>query len=380
MSALYIAVDPGFDSVKVVANGKIFKFPFVAEETDERKISDYGIRSDFLLYRNNDGTTYRVGQYARELIFDNKNRQNMDSRMNELYSEKRFISAEFQVGLRTAIGLAITENGLENDPNLEIFLMVALPHSIRQKYSASIKGNSAGEHRFSVQHGKNPPVNYHFTIREDHVFTLSQTISAILGETSDDFGNVDEEKFFYLSNGPTLVIDGGYYTTGLVVVSRGGSVDDDKTESDTEHAMRNVNEALVESIKDKRPDLKHYVLEYLLQTGVKIKYLEDGTAKVLDLPTLRAEKAALVCNSLLRYLDQKYDHLLDINYVLVTGGTGSVFFDQMRDYYTSANILDNSSFLLASSTLGGKEYSIEYAVAIGSYKGLKGKVSLLYGK
>ena len=111
MSALYIAVDPGFDSVKVVANGKIFKFPFVAEETDERKISDYGIRSDFLLYRNNDGTTYRVGQYARELIFDNKNRHNMDSRMNELYSEKRFISAEFQVGLRTAIGLAITENG-----------------------------------------------------------------------------------------------------------------------------------------------------------------------------------------------------------------------------------------------------------------------------
>ena len=173
MSALYIAVDPGFDSVKVVANGKIFKFPFVAEETDERKISDYGIRSDFLLYRNNDGTTYRVGQYARELIFDNKNRQNMDSRMNELYSEKRFISAEFQVGLRTAIGLAITENGLENDPNLEIFLMVALPHSIRQKYSASIKGNSAGEHRFSVQHGKNPPVNYHFTIREDHVFSTN---------------------------------------------------------------------------------------------------------------------------------------------------------------------------------------------------------------
>ena len=66
--------------------------------------------------------------------------------------------------------------------------------------------------------------------------------------------------------------------------------------------------------------------------------------------------------------------------ILVTGGTGSVFFDQMRDYYTSANILDNSSFLLASSTLGGKEYSIEYAVAIGSYKGLKGKVSLLYGE
>lgn len=372
MSTLYIALDPGFDAVKVVANGKMFKFPFVAEETDERKISDYGIRKDFLLYRSEDGTTYRVGQYARELIFDNKNNSAMNARMSEFYSEKRFVSAEFQVGLRTAIGLAITENHLEDDENLEIYLMVALPHSIRQKYAPSIIGNAAGEHQFSIQHGKNPPVNYRFTIREDHVHTVSQTIAAILGETSDDFGNIDEDKFFYLSNGPTLVIDGGYYTTGLVIVSRGGSVDDDKTESDTEHAMRNVNEALAEAIKDKRPDLKHFVLEYMLQTGGKAKYLENGVAKILDLQAIRAEKASEICDSLIRHINQKYNNLLDINYVLVTGGTGSVFFEQMRDYYVNAGILDPSSFLLASSMLKNERHPIEFAVAIGSYKGLRG--------
>lgn len=372
MSTLYIALDPGFDAVKVVANGKMFKFPFVAEETDERKISDYGIRNDFLLYRSENGTTYRVGQYARELIFDNKNDTTMNARMSEFYSEKRFVSAEFQVGLRTAIGLAITENHLEDDKNLEIYLMVALPHSIRQKYAPSIVGNAAGEHQFSIQHGKHPPVNYRFTIKEDHVYTVSQTIAAILGETSDDFGNIDEDKFFYLSNGPTLVIDGGYYTTGLVIVSRGGSVDDDKTESDTEHAMRNVNEALAEAIKDKRPDLKHFVLEYMLQTGGKAKYLENGVAKVLDLQAIRAEKAAEVCDSLIQHINQKYNSLLDINYVLVTGGTGSVFFEQMRDYYINAGILDASSFLLASSVLQNERHPIEFAVAIGSYKGLRG--------
>lgn len=38
---LLIAIDPGFDSMKVIANGIHFKFPFSAVETDERKMSDY---------------------------------------------------------------------------------------------------------------------------------------------------------------------------------------------------------------------------------------------------------------------------------------------------------------------------------------------------
>lgn len=372
MSTLYVALDPGFDSIKVVANGKAFKFPFAAEETDERKITDYGIRDDFILYRDASGSTYRVGQYARELLFDNKDSAALDERMKEFYSEKRFISSEFLVGLRTAIALAIANNGMTEDRALDIHLMVTLPHAIRQKYAASIIGNAAGEHHFSIRQGTGPENVYHFNIREDHIHTVSQTIAAILGETSDEQGNIDQEKFFYLSNGPTLVIDGGYYTTGLVVVSRGGSVDDTKTESDTLHAMRNVNEALAEALQDKRPDLKHFVVEYLLQSGGKIKYLEDGAAKTIDLYALRAEKAAMVCDSLIQHLNQKYNNLLDINYVLVTGGTGAVFFDQLKSFYVDSGILEADHFLLASAELSGVSHSIEFAVAAGAYKGLLG--------
>ncbi len=372
MSTLYVALDPGFDSIKVVANGKAFKFPFAAEETDERKITDYGIRDDFILYRDASGSTYRVGQYARELLFDNKDSAALDERMKEFYSEKRFISSEFLVGLRTAIALAISSNGMTEDRALDIHLMVTLPHAIRQKYAASIIGNAAGEHHFSIRQGTGPENVYHFTIREDHIHTVSQTIAAILGETSDEQGNIDQEKFFYLSNGPTLVIDGGYYTTGLVVVSRGGSVDDTKTESDTLHAMRNVNEALADALQDKRPDLKHFVVEYLLQSGGKIKYLEDGTAKTIDLYALRAEKAAMVCDSLIQHLNQKYNNLLDINYVLVTGGTGAVFFDQLKSFYVDSGVLEADHFLLANAELEGASHSIEFAVAVGAYKGLLG--------
>ena len=45
MNSLYIAIDPGFDSLKVIANGVAFKFPFNIVETDERKMSDYALRN-----------------------------------------------------------------------------------------------------------------------------------------------------------------------------------------------------------------------------------------------------------------------------------------------------------------------------------------------
>ena len=106
MQNLLIAIDPGFDTMKVVANKQIFKFPFNVIETDERKMTDYRLRDDFILYQDDNGATYRVGQYAREMAFDNK------SNDASFYTEQRFISSEFQVSLNTAIAMAIERNGL----------------------------------------------------------------------------------------------------------------------------------------------------------------------------------------------------------------------------------------------------------------------------
>ena len=108
MAELYVSIDPGFDSVKVIANGVAFKFPFNAVETGERRMSDYALREDFLLHKGKLGTTYRVGQYARELVFESK--PAMADIMDGFYNEQRFISEEFSVGLDVA--LAIEKNGL----------------------------------------------------------------------------------------------------------------------------------------------------------------------------------------------------------------------------------------------------------------------------
>lgn len=372
MPELFISIDPGFDSMKVIANGKAFKFPFNVALTDERKLSDYALRDDFILYKGKLGTTYRVGQYAREYVFENK--ELIESEMDGFYDEHRFISESFSVGLDVAIALAIEKNGLFGQQReLSIHLIVALPHAYRNKFADTIAGHASGEHSFHLRCGRGEERHYQFSIERNRVKTVSQTIAAILGETSDAQGNMDDEKAYYLTQGPTLVMDGGYYTFGLVAVSRGGSVDDTKTESDVHHAMKNVNIRIAEEIQTVRPDVRHYVIEYLLSkdNGV-IRYLKDGRAATLDLSALREQKMREVCVDLIDYLNRKYNNLLDFRYALVTGGTGACFYKQLLAYYKEAGIMDEEHLLLTSSTLNGIQYPIEFAIAVGAFKGLMG--------
>lgn len=374
---LFVSIDPGFDNMKVIANGQHYKFPFNAVETDERKMSDYGRRDGFILYKDESGTTWRVGQYARGLIFDNKEQQKQAEKMRGFYTEERFTSNEFMVGLRTALAMAINKAGLYDcQASLDIRLIVALPHSCRAKFSSTIVGAAAGEHSFFMRFDDSQEKAYRFTIQESNVYTISQTIAAILGETSDDNGNINEQKFFYLSNGPTLVIDGGYYTVGLVPVSRGGSVDDARAESDTGHAMKMVNVAVEQEITSQRPDIKHYSIEYLLtQDDGHVRYLENGKARTIDLAAIRSEKIQEVCAHFAGYLNKKYNNLLDFKYVLVTGGTGACFYQQLLAYYKEAGIMDEEHMMLTSPVINDKPLPIEFSIAAGAYKGLLGKIS-----
>lgn len=374
---LLIAIDPGFDSMKVIANGRHFKFPFSAVETDERKMSDYGGRNGFILYKDAHGATWRVGQYARTLMFEHKDPE--EDKMRNFYTEERFISAEATVGLLSAIAKAIDVTGLyDRQTDLDIRLIVALPHGVRNKYASTIIGQLAGDHKYYMTFGNGEERPFRFTIKDGNVMTVSQTIAAILGETSDDDGNINEKKYFYLSNGPTLVIDGGYYTVGLVPVSRGGSVDDSRAESDTTHAMKNVNLAISREIAQQRPDIKHYTVEYLLSQGEpSIRYMDKEQGKVvsIDLASIREKKMQSVCASFLRYLDKKYDNLLDFRYILVTGGTGACFFKQMLEHYKASGLMDEEHMLLTTPTIAGQSLPIEFSIAAGAYKGLRGKIS-----
>lgn len=377
---LLISIDPGFDSMKVVANGRVFKFPFNAVSTDERKINDYGIRNGLILYKDETGATWRVGKYARGLIHESKGHEDLDSKMRDFYTEERFTSHEFLIGVRAAIALSIEKAGMyRTHGNADIHVILALPHGIRAKYSPIVTSAVIGEHAYYMTFDNDQERLYRYTIAEKNVITISQTVAAILGETSNSNGEINHEKYFLLSNGPTLVIDGGYYTIGMVPVARGGSVDDTKAESETQHSMKNVNMAVSREIADVRPDIKHYSVEYLInQDESVIRYLDkNGKVQAFDLKGIRSEKIEEVCTGLIQYLNKKYNNLLDFKYILVTGGTGACYFPQLLAYYSELGLADAEHMLLTHPEINGKPVSIEFSIAVGAFKGLSARIRAL---
>ncbi|MBR2895071.1 MAG: hypothetical protein IKC03_05360, partial [Oscillospiraceae bacterium] len=302
--------------------------------------------------------------------------QNTTDPLSEFYTEERFISEEFKVGIRSAIAKSIDYANLYDlQEALDIRLIVALPHSVRNKYASTVTGLLSGKHEYLMRFNSERERTFRFTIQEQNVFTVSQTIAAILGETSDDEGCINKEKFYFLSNGPTLIIDGGYYTMGLVPVSRGGSVDDSKAESNTIYSMKNVNMAVAEALSTYRPDIRHYTVEYLLAQGEnEIRCIKDGRVEIIDMNKVREQKMRETCARFIDYLNQKYNSLLDFNYILVTGGTGACYYPQLLNYYKDLGLMNESHMLLTRPQLKNSTLSIEFAIAAGAYKGLRGNL------
>lgn len=398
---IFISLDPGFDSMKVVLNGLFFKFPFNVEPTDEKHFADSFVTDKFYLYRNDELRTWRVGEYARDLVFQNKSEKEISERMEAFYSEDRFLSQEFVIAVETAIILALLEyekilagriaKGEKVEPfNIDeiekhnFYLMVALPHKFREKYQIPVTERLLGHHEFDLRVGNNTFRHFKFKIgvsddgMDRQLFTSSQTMDTIFGETSDDDGYLDEEKYYLLINGPTIVFDGGYYTFGGVPISANGVVDSTKSISDTDHAMRNVNIEVAKAVSTKRPDITPYVIEHLCsKDDGKIKYLSpDGKAEVINLLDIKKEKMQEVCSSFISSINEKYNHLIDFKYVVMAGGTGYCYFEQMKNYYTKeTQIIDEDKFIFVNNVFEGKKYPIEYSIAVGGYKALKGKLA-----
>lgn len=134
--------------------------------------------------------------------------------------------------------------------------------------------------------------------------------------------------------------------------------------------------AVEKEIASQRPDIKHYSIEYLLaQNDGIVRYLEGGKARTIDLAAIRKEKIEDVCDDFIEYLNKKYNNLLDFRYVLVTGGTGACFFPQLLAHYKEIGIMDDEHMLLTSPNVYDNPLPIEFSIAAGAYKGLRGKLS-----
>ena len=378
---LIISLDPGFDSMKVIVNGLAFKFPFnILPITYEQTRDLFQVNDDYFVIKDLiTNKLFLVGQYAREKIYtDSSKDESFIQYMNKFYSDKRFVDPLFIYVLRTAINLSISkfleveqDYDLDDIKNMNITIGIALPHTLRDVYGPTMKEILAGTHKSEMTIGMMDNVHFEYTIQKDNIIVFSQTLSAIICETTDDDGNMDYEKYEKLSqNGPTLILDAGYYTVGIMTVSK-GVVNNETAESNTSFAMKNVNEKTAAQL----PDVKDYMIEHLCNVNngkMKTFNVETKKAEVFDVPSIRSQQLSEVCNALIDHIDEKFNYLQAVNHVLITGGTGSSYYDQIKKCYaTDRELFNEEDIMLVNSTLFNHEKPAEYGIAVGCYKGLK---------
>lgn len=230
------------------------------------------------------------------------------------------------------------------------------------------------------------PVMRNYLIEKSSVFTLtigsselieiklpikecmfnSQTVSALINEVTDDNGQDIEGKSIFDSL-PALILDGGYQTFGMFMFERDQSITG--AESNQDYAMRNINEAVAERIRKYKPDVYDYMVEELCNKNEVVRYLDDnGKVNSIDVCGVKQEEMDNTIESLVKYMLKKYDNLLDVNTILLAGGTGESYYDSIYAYLSEHRDYLVEKTSLPKGTFNGEVVPSVYAVVTGLYK------------
>lgn len=400
---LAIAVDPGFDSTKIVINGIMFNVPnCVVNITGKADTMISGRKEGFLLSHYIDGSEYLVGREARKLMLQQSARENRLKKQEVMDSYLMFTTQDFEINLFTSISLALVRYSdyckkKEIKPALDIqpgdseeimhknqvelnkftlVIGVTLPNDAVGEAWPSVKQKLDGFHKCNIETDTGF-YGLSFTVKPGHSMVLAQATAALLGAACDDEGYEDENATI-LSKLPVLVIDGGYKTVGLVKLTTIGMTD--QAESNTELAMGNVHKRVAERIRNeyKRNDIYDFNIPSILEdpsnNGEIIYIDEKGDTEILDVKKLVAEEIAKLCDELIEYINKKYENLVDIRQILVTGGTGAAYYEYILKYVREhRKHLANNIILTDYDFLGKKIFPI-YAIAVGMYKVLLNQI------
>lgn len=404
---LVISIDPGYDATKIVINGLMFSIPCnvcdVTEFIDKNSMVGEK-KAGFILSHYIQGKKYLVGEEARKLMLERHMRDQQVIKESMSNSFERFSMMETEINMMTAVGMALVLYGehtkkSKQQPILDILpgndektrehneaelarfnvvIGVALPNDAVEDVWPTVERKLTGIHEVNFETADH---FYHlkFNIPEKgHTMALSQAVCALLGAASDDEGE-ENENSKVLEKLPVLVIDGGYKTVGLFKLTTIKMVDE--AESNGDLAMGTVHRRVAERLKKEyeRNNIHQFSIPAILEdphTHGEITYIKDGNTSTVNIQTLLEEESEKVCDELIEYINKKYEDLLDIKQILITGGTGAAYYERFMEYIREhkAHLVNN--VILTNYTFLGKPIDPVYAIAVGMYKTLLNQIHM----
>lgn len=388
-NGIYISVDPGFGDGKIVINGELLKLPrTMVDITGSLNNFMMGTRSPGLVISKYNGRDWLIGEKAQALVTTPEQREKRVNIVDVLNSYERFSTDDAEISIMTAVGLSLVkyaeitkkdqsmpnfniDKPFDENSAYNIYVIVSLPQDAYDEKAQTVKQALLGEKLLEIdtETGKH---RIKIKLNEDQVMLGKQVNMAYMGTVLNDEGELKRDSI-QLKKLPALIIDGGQKTIADFLMTEIGYVD--SATSNTDYAMNNVYEEVAKRLREMgREDATLDLVTVTLRGKKKtLNYVdpETGNTKTVDLRPIEKEVQNEICNEYIKYLNHKYNNLMDVEQIIITGGTGAAFYEHIMEYIRDnrAHLADN--VYLTDYDFYGKKISPEYAIAVGAYKTLR---------
>lgn len=318
-------IDVGYSAIKVRSPFNTSIIPSLVQRVvvdSPLFVDDMDIR-----YRNENGEIWYVGSLAKKSL-----RHNVSVKNSIMLGRQRIQSEEFLVQIRVGIFFAMLKNLTDNAYFMEskpLKIQSGLPPEFMKQDSAELKNRFIGEHNFFIKIGKRNWQKVSVIIKPNDVFVCKQPFGTLMSCIMNDKGEVVNEKLLTQN---LLVVDPGFHSVDTFHCLQGATEGESLTWEN--YGMQEVFQRTCNSIlkgTKNQADINVYMLEKSLKDG----FVYYGPKKQkYDFTNDFYQNLRNVCRSFLNELDTTYNNMMDVDVIIVTGGTGAAWEKYIREHYS----------------------------------------------
>jgi len=331
-SPLLCGIDIGYSGIKIQSPCNASTIPSIV--TKAKNDTPLLINAEDIRYRDERGQVWYVGSLAKKtLLFGST-----AVKPTTLLGRQRVQSEDFLVQSRVALFFArlrgLPEGGYDIDDK-PLKVQTGLPPEFIVQDSEILLNRLVGEHAFSIRIGKRPWLDVKIKLDKRDIHICKQPFGTLMSSVISEAGVMTNPAILRKNN---LILDAGFHTTDTYHYIQGAKEGASLTwevYSMQEVYQRTCGDILLAS--GSRADVSVYNLEKAFDTGV-IHY--GPTKEPYDFKKDFYSNLRTVCYELLRELNAAYDNMINVDRIVVTGGTGVAWEKYIRDFYKDTKALD----------------------------------------
>lgn len=329
-----IALDVGYSAVKGFSPNHVYCFPSYAKKAEGEGVL-FGKQNNYdIKYRDTDGEIWNVGYLAQDMGSMNDTNDSESA----LFGRNRYMTDMFLVITRVGLALGLMENEFgKRKSEEEIIVQAGLPPKYKDTDTKYVRAVTGGRHVFDLKVGSDDWMHFDITIKKENVMVMSQPMGALWSVACDNNGRFIKEASKYF-NSKILIFDPGFGTLDLFSIMN-RSPQGSETFSDL--GMKRVFQETIKGIqKDYDVEISIVKMQEVLKAGdVKVTDIMTMSSDTVDIHPYLESANKKVCMEALSMTKQSCNFLIDYDYMIVDGGTGSAWMPHIKEHLKNMKTL-----------------------------------------